>query len=107
MPDITTYRSTGDAYNMSQSGLPNGTMLHVPTERVVGISTCWPLAVTVETGELHGVKPDADPERLLRDAKITPQHVQAAAALARSMGYELAPWVAELAAWVAPTGTAS
>lgn len=52
-----TFDSTGDAYNATQcdESIKSGALLLIESEHVVGLAGTWPIAVTVELGELHGV----------------------------------------------------
>jgi len=52
---------TGDAYDNTQwrEDIKDGDLLFIrtPTEQVIGfLFEAWPIAVTVEHGELHGIK---------------------------------------------------
>ena len=55
---VWTFANSGDAYDMTQcdDDLKTGDVLLIPSEKVVGISDCWPFALTKEKGQLHGVK---------------------------------------------------
>ena len=57
MTTTHTFESTGDAYDACQcdDAIKDGDTLLIPSEGVVGIAHCWPVAVTEETGHLHGV----------------------------------------------------
>jgi hypothetical protein len=55
MTTVHTFESTGDAYDACQcrDDIKDGDVLVIERERVVGVANCWPLAVTIERGELH------------------------------------------------------
>lgn len=58
MPKVHEFGSTGEAYDASQcdDNISDGDVLVVPSERVVGVLVrAWPVAVTPEHGELHGL----------------------------------------------------
>jgi len=63
---VHTFRSTGQAYDESQTGekVKDGDVLHVPSEGVVGyMHAAWPVAVTKERGAFHHLNdPDKGPE---------------------------------------------
>lgn len=90
---VQTFRTTGAAYDACQTGeAPVGAVLHIPTERVVGISDTWPLAVTVETGNLHGVKADFDIVRFRDESGFSGEDLLDAVATANELGYPVAEW---------------
>jgi len=59
---VHEFSSTTDAYNACQTGIDFMTdnevrtcdILVVPDEKVVGICDTWPVALTIDHGELHG-----------------------------------------------------
>ena len=57
---IKEFSSTESAYDASNSTLPTGLVLLIPSERVIGVSDTWPIAVTVEKGAFHSIKPGYD-----------------------------------------------
>jgi len=91
---IHTFASTGRAYDATQCDetILNGQTLFIPSEGVVGLAETWPVAVTAEIGDLHGLKPGrlADAQ-FLADRKITAEQVRAAVALAMGHGFEIDP----------------
>jgi hypothetical protein len=86
---VHEFRSSGAAYDACQyrEDLEKpGELLHVPGERVVGLSWTWPIAVTEAAGELHQLNPGATiPEELPAAG------CRAAAHFAHQRGYPLAP----------------
>jgi hypothetical protein len=62
---------TGDAYNNTQwrEDIKDGDLLFVrtSTEQVIGfLFEAWPIAVTAERGEFHGIKPQNKAEWLAK-----------------------------------------
>tara|TARA_R100000329_G_scaffold11603_1_gene12610 strand:+ start:218 stop:841 length:624 start_codon:yes stop_codon:yes gene_type:complete len=55
---VWTFANSGDAYDCTQGDddLKTGDVLLIPSEKVVGISDCYPFAITKEKGQLHGVE---------------------------------------------------
>jgi hypothetical protein len=49
------FESTGAAYDATQcdENIKTGDVLIIPSEGVIGIADTWPVAVTVEHGNLH------------------------------------------------------
>ena len=64
---VWTFANSGDAYDMTQcdEDLKTGDVLLIPSEKVVGITNTWPLAITKEMGQLHGVEEGHKIEDLL------------------------------------------
>ena len=64
---VWTFASSGTAYDMTQcdDDLKTGDVLLIPSEKVVGITNTWPLAITKEMGQLHGVEEGYKIEDLL------------------------------------------
>jgi hypothetical protein len=64
---VWTFANSGDAYDMTQcdDDLKTGDVLLIPSEKVVGITNTWPLAITKEIGHLHGVQDGYKIEDLL------------------------------------------
>ena len=58
MCPIWIFDSSGEAYDACQcrDEIKTGHILIVPNEKVVGIAHTWPIAVTVERGNLHEVR---------------------------------------------------
>jgi hypothetical protein len=88
---IETFETTKDAYDATQCcDIPRGTVLHIPSEGVVGVADTWPFAVTADYGSLHGSEchpqlwVDADPALVCG--------VDAAISFAGSEGYKLDNW---------------
>lgn len=101
-PAVHTFENSTDAYDATQMGewmgakVKNGDILVIPDEGVVGICSTWPVAVTVNSGELHSVKPEyATPENVAEIAKLSIDVVQAAFAKAQELGFETIGSLAE------------
>lgn len=62
---------------------------------VVGLAWAWPLAVTVERGELHDIEDTLDAYRqVIADAEISHDQIKAAIAAATELGAPVRPrWV--------------
>lgn len=59
---------------------------------VVGLAWAWPLAVTVERGELHDIKDDLESyDRVIADAGITRDQIKVAIAAARDLNAPVRP----------------
>ena len=54
---IFRFESTGEAYDACQcrEGIKTGDVLHIPSEKVVGLAWTAPFALTRRSGELHYV----------------------------------------------------
>ena len=66
---------------------------------VVGLAWAWPLAVTVEQGELHAIEDDIEAyRRVIADAEITVDQIKAALAAAAEINAPVRPLWAELIA---------
>jgi hypothetical protein len=87
MTPLHTFDDTTDAYDDCQcnEGIGRGDVLHIPTEQVVGLADTWPVAVTVQHGELHTLAPELDvyPERWGHE------QVQDAVRFAQERGYPI------------------
>ncbi len=59
MKPVHEYDNTVDAYDYCQcdDDLNDGDILHIPSEKVVGIVSTWPMAITKEYGSLHTATP--------------------------------------------------
>lgn len=79
-------RSSEEAYDLAQ-GLPKGDILLIESEGVVGISWAWPIAITVENGELHETVDD-NPTKFLKGEGLASNLVEAHA-LALDKGFAL------------------
>jgi hypothetical protein len=88
------FDSTGDAYDACMIGehpetgdaVENGDILIIESERVIGLCDTWPVAVTVEHGELHQLKAGFSPESYFIERPGFPmQQVRHAKALAASL----------------------
>lgn len=91
---VHTFDSTELAYDVTQfnEAIKSGDILHIPSERVIGVCDTWPFAVTKEHGELH--VPDFEHpafRTLLEEKPAIAVGIEAARALAEVLGYELVP----------------
>jgi len=88
------FDSSQDAYDLCMSGvsrigerIQRDDILIIPAERVVGIAAVYPIAVTTESGELHGIT------TLFGDPTIPALTWRAAVGYAEQYGFELNPAV--------------
>ena len=83
---VWTFDSSADAYDMTQcdDDLKTGDVLLIPSEKVVGISDCWPMAVTKKAGHLHGVKEGFKIEDLFA-CKVDADYMHKALKVARGL----------------------
>lgn len=91
------FPSTGAAYDACQSGthhafdgdypVETGDILVIESEKVVGIADTWPLAVTIEFGQLHIPAHGLPVAKALEDRKVTTEHIAAAKAEAEKRGW--------------------
>ena len=58
------FESTGEAYDACQCDekIKDGDTLVIESERVVGLAWVWPIAISKEKGDLHGIKEGSSPE---------------------------------------------
>ncbi len=91
------YETSGEAYDASQCELQTGTVMHIPSEKVIGIADTWPMAVTIEIGKLHGIAQGYSLERFMRNVGFMAGDVQEAVALADLMGYPVEEWARTVA----------
>jgi hypothetical protein len=95
MTEFLTAPSTREAYDscMCDDEWETGRIFIVPSERVIGISWAWPVAVTAEEGAIHGAS--VDPRTLsgddIMDARLEAS-IGPALDLARERGWKLASW---------------
>ena len=89
---VWTFANSGDAYDMTQcdDDLKTGDVLLIPSEKVVGITNTWPLAVTKEMGQLHGVEEGCKIEDILDMDGVLPSdadkdYISKALKVARSL----------------------
>lgn len=94
MKQVHTFDSTGDAYDASQIDLDKGSIMVVESEGVVGLAWTWPVAVTAETGELHGVEKGFETQ-IIADAGWGHYDIVDAVKEATKRGYPLADWAKE------------
>ena len=88
------FESTGDAYDWTQMSDSNGDIIVIPSERVVGLSTTWPIAVTKAHGALHSKLDSMTWKGFVRMAHtdgITEEAIQAAIDVATELGWEVQP----------------
>jgi hypothetical protein len=92
MTRIWVFNSTGDAYDACQCNeeIQDGDCLLVEEEGVVGLAWTWPIAVTKELGDLHGIddKPDSL-ATIMKDAGFTVEQVRFATETALQRGFAL------------------
>jgi hypothetical protein len=89
---MKTFDSTGDAYDATQcdDSIENGDALVIETEGVVGLAWVWPVAVTVNAGDLHAV--DGSAARTVVDAGWSADQIRAAVELADGFKFPVAEW---------------
>lgn len=106
MSQIQTFLfdTTADAYDDSQchEAIQNGDVLLIPSERVVGLANTWPVAITVESGELHSLSQPEDWASVVKDSRWSVEQIRAAVALAEKHHFPVADW-ARMAATSAGT----
>ncbi|WP_158892442.1 MULTISPECIES: hypothetical protein [unclassified Pseudomonas] len=88
------FDTTGEAYDAIQcdESIRKGDRLLIVSEAVVGLAHTWPIAVTVEHGELHQPQDGADIVTLLADAGLTVDQVLMAMNLADANSLPVATW---------------
>jgi hypothetical protein len=88
------FSSTKDAYDACMTGVHfetadevrDGDILIIEPERVIGLCDTWPVAVTIEHGALHALKPGYSPECYFIERPGFPmQQVRHAKALAADL----------------------
>lgn len=84
---ILHFESTGAAYDaaMSDDRIRKGDVLVVKSEEVVGLADTWPVAVTLEAGQLHHVRDDLT----LEGYGFEPESVDQAEHVAARYGFPL------------------
>lgn len=90
------YKSTKAAYDAIQTGeVSNSDYVVIESERVVGLPYTWPVAITIESGELHYVDTDSEGvvHGIIKDAGWDVSHIKAAYDEATRLGYEVRSWV--------------
>lgn len=84
--DVREYESTGEAYDACQTGeCPGGVIISVPSEQVVGISGTWPVALTVNSGDLHRLTREMSPEEKARVLKVPVETIMKAEQMAKQI----------------------
>lgn len=88
------FDSTAEAYDATQcdDSIRKGDRLLIVKEAVVGLADTWPIAVTVEHGELHQPMDGADIVALLADAGLTVDQLLMAVNLADANSLPVAAW---------------
>lgn len=102
---IELFRSTRAAYDASQTTAETGTVMVIESEKVIGISWTWPIAITEEPGKLHVVDPTGKVADLLHDAQISWADLKEAFNEATRRQYPIAAWlkvVVNAREWTAP-----
>lgn len=98
---IHGFDSTDDAYTASQCDekIKLGDILLILSEKIVGVSDTWPMAITVSNGNLRAPLDDISPEDL--NKSMNEYHVASgikidfiqsfkdASTLAKALGYEI------------------
>ena len=108
---IHSFATSGNAYDATQcdEAIKSGDTLLVLAEGVVGIAYTWPFAVTGNTGNLHGIRPEPG-DTLASLAKkffLAEADLLDACHLANSLLFALDPALAGLiAGTIAPKGIA-
>lgn len=89
---MNTFDSSGDAYDATQcdDSIKKGDALVIQSEGIVGLAWVWPVAVTVQTGDLHAVNGSA--ASVVLDAGWTPAQIRAAVELADGFQFPVAEW---------------
>jgi len=89
---MNTFDSTGDAYDATQcdDSIQNGDALVIQCEGVVGLAWTWPVAVTLQAGDLHAVNGSA--AGVVADAGWAPEQIRAAVELADGFKFPVAEW---------------
>jgi hypothetical protein len=87
---MKTFDSTGDAYDATQcdESIQNGDALVIQSEGVVGLAWTWPVAVTVQAGDLHAVEGSA--AAVVADAGWKTEQIRAAVELANGFAFPVA-----------------
>jgi hypothetical protein len=81
------FKTSAQAYNetMTSDEIAVGDILIIKSEQIVGLADAWPIAVTVEHGELHQV---ADGKNLVDcDFDFTVEQIETAKQIARDLGF--------------------
>ena len=92
---LHTFGSTGDAYDQTQCNpaLRAGDTLLIPSEQVVGLAWTWPIAVTVQAGNLHEMaEAESAVAEVLCSTGWSPEQIRAAVAEAEKLGFAVAKW---------------
>ena len=87
------YETTSEAYDCTMAevdGVSVGDTLVIKNERVVGIATAWPIAVTVSHGHLHTANKHLD--HISDIDGLNQESIKRATVLAVELGYYLAPY---------------
>ena len=89
------FDSTKEAYDCTQcdEAVQRGDILVIQSEKVVGVSDTWPIAVTKIAGELHSIDSNSTIEDVFKDASLEKESVisgyYAAVEEAEKRGWEL------------------
>jgi hypothetical protein len=96
MKEYINFRSSGAAYDAcnSRDEMYTGRIFTVESEKIVGISWAWPIAITKEYGHIHSVSSDprtwtVAPKGGLEEPEIAAS-VKEAIELAQSKGWPVA-----------------
>jgi hypothetical protein len=89
------FATSGNAYDACQTdaALARGTLLLIPTERIVALADTWPVSVTAAHGALHQVAPDhfATVGAMAAAFTMPAEAFADAAGLASDLGFALDP----------------
>jgi len=83
------FESTGDAYDFCQcdENIKSGDILVIIDEGVVGFADTWPVAITVEYGNLHTMAPGYKMISTIKN--VTKERVTFAQTIAKGYGFDV------------------
>lgn len=86
--------TTGNAYDASNCSdrIEIGDVLIIPSEKVIGVASAWPVAITTEHGNIHTFSgPTEALPKFCQDLGIRLDQLTTAAKVAAMLGYEIDP----------------
>ena len=89
---IHSFETTGNAYDgvMTSDRILTGDIIIIPSEKVVGLADAYPVAITAETGHLHGFNGNRqDFDRYCTEAEMPHDAAAAAFRIAEQLGYAI------------------